>query len=183
VSNEAKFRLRLDTDMAKRSMDALVKKGKSTGQKLGSDLRSSITGGLGLGAGIGAGMAAIKGTTASGFGDVVSESLGGLGAQLSEFFLGDLPQDARASRAAREETIQAFGAIAGATGEIPPGAKQFFDSVRSLRMQEETGRHMINKFDDFRGKGLEELINRIMTGLSDLLRDAVDALAEKLKFW
>lgn len=183
MTDETKVRVRLDTTQATAAMRSLTQQGAKTAGRVSSQVRASVTRGLGvvgLGTAIGAGVAATRGATSSGVGDVMSEAVGGFGSRLAEALLGDLPQEARAARAAREETIQAFGAVAGATGEIPAGARQWFESVKSLRMEEETGRAMFDRFDDFRGKGLDEMIKRIMDGLADLLQKAVDSLAERL---
>lgn len=135
---------------------------------------------IGAGAAFGTGLAAVRGATSSGIGDVIGEALGGYGAEIAEFFLGDLDEKARASRSAREETIQAFGAIAGATNRIPPGARNFFEQVRSMRIQEERGREIFERDRDMRGPGVGQLVDRIMAGVGELLSSAVDKLASKL---
>lgn len=186
MADETKVRVRIDTTQAKSELAGLVKDARTASGKVSKIYRSTIGRGLnavGLGVGFGAGVEAIRGATASGVGDVVGEALGGLGVQLEQMFLGNLGQDARASRAAREESIQALGAIAGAQNKIPPGAKAFFDSVKSLRLQEERGRTLFEMNDDFRGPGIGDLIDRVMRGFADLLSKAVDALADKLMFW
>lgn len=181
--DDAKVRVRLDTGSAKTALRGLVQSGANTAKRIGRGLSQQVRSGLGgfsLGAGIGTGIAAVRGAAETGFGDVVSESLGGLGARLSRTFLGELPSQASASKSAREETIQAFGAIAGATGKVPPSAKAYFDSVRQLRFEEAEGRRMFEEDDRFRGPGIEKLIEQIMSGVAKLLREAVDALAAKL---
>ncbi len=183
MTNEAKVRVRIDTSRAKGELRALLRQSARTAGQVSGAVRGAVGRGLGavgLGGGIGAGLAATRAATQSGFGDVIGESLGGLGAQLSEFFLGDLDEKARATRAAREETIQAFGAIAGQQGAVPPEARNFFQQVRTLRQQEETGRELFERDERFRGPGIGELIDRIMEGIGNLLSEAVDALAAKL---
>ena len=183
MAGETKIKVRLDTRQAKSELGGLVREGARTAKKVASGIRSTVGKGLGavgLGAGIGVGISAVTGATKTGVGDVVGESLGGIGARISEFFLGDLNEQAKATRSAREETIQAFGAIAGARGEIPPGARQFFESVKSLRVQEERGREMFEMDDRFRGPSVGDMIDRIMTKVGELISDAVDQLAAKL---
>jgi len=181
---ETKVRVRLDTRQAKSEMSGLKREGEKTSAKLSSSLRSAVSSGfsaVGLGCGIKLGVTAVRSATQSGFGDVISESLGGIGAQLADFFLGDLDEKSKASRAAREETIQAFGAITGARGgAIPPGALQFYESVRSLRLQEEQGRDVIERDERFRGPGIGDMIDRIMTKVGELISQAVDELASRL---
>jgi hypothetical protein len=138
---------------------------------------------IGAGAAFGTGLAAVRGATQSGTGDVVGEALGGYGSQVAEFFLGDLDENAKAAKAAREETIQAFGSIAGATNRVPPGAKNFFDQIKSLRVQEERGRELFERDERFRGPGVGQLVDRIMAGIGELLSQAVDKLASKLNPW
>jgi len=187
--DEAKVRVRLDTKGAKGDLGGLVRQGKAAAGRIGSNLQGAVRGGMGIGksigvgAGIGAGLAAVKGASSSGIGDLIGESFGGIGASLNEFFLGDIDDKARAAKSAREETINAFGAIAGQTNQIPPGAQQFFNQVKGLRENEEKGRSLFEQNDNFRGPGVGAMIDRIGTMLGGLLSDAVDALADKLAFW
>lgn len=183
MADELKIRVTLDTTQAKSDLTGLTHEAARTAGGIASSLKDTVGKGLGvvgLGTAVGAGAAALRGSTESGVGDVVGEALGGYGKQLERFFLGDLGMDARASRSAREESIQAFGAIAGAQNKIPPGAKAFFDSVKSLRMQEERGRQLFEENNDFRGPGIGDLVERIMKGVGELVAKAVDALADKL---
>lgn len=181
MTEETKIRVRLDTTQAKSELSTLVKESAKTSNKIYKGIRATVGAGLGavgLGTALGAGFSAIRGATESGVGDTIGEALGGIGKQIEEFFLGNLNEEARASRAAREETIQAFGAVAGHQNRIPPGARQFFESIRSLRVQEERGRELFEM--EFRGPGIGEIVDRIMSKLGELLSDAVNALAEKL---
>lgn len=186
MADETKVRLKLDTEQAKAEMNSLMKDATKMAGRIGSGIRSTVGKGLGyvgLGGAIGTGMAAVQSATQSGVGDIVGESLGGLGARMQEFFLGDLPQDARASKAAREETIQAFGAIAGHTGKVPPQAAQYFASVKSLRMEEEQGRHLFEKDDQYRGKGMEEIIDKICTAIGGYIKSGIERLGEILNIF
>ena len=181
--DEAKVRVKLDTREAKGELRGLTHSARAAAGRVGAGIRRTVGRGLGavgLGAGIGAGLAAVRGATASGFGDVIGESLGAIGAQLSRAVLGELPSDARAAKSAREDTIAAFGAIAGHTGRIPPGAKNYFDQIKALRFEQEEGRRLFEEDTKFHGPGIEKLMDRIMEGIGKLLTQAVDALAEKL---
>lgn len=184
MADETKVRVKLDTGQAKSELAGLLKEGKRVAGKVSAGVRATVGRGLGavgFGGAVAAGAAAFRGATESGLGDVASEALGGYGAQLAEFFLGDLDEKARASRSAREETIQAFGAITGARGgAIPPGARQYFENVKSLRLQEEKGREAFERDQQFRGPGIGEFVDRIMGGIAELVSKAVERLGEIL---
>lgn len=183
MADETKVKVRLDTRQAKGQLQGLVRESASAAGKVASGIRSTVSKGLGavgFGAAVGTGIQAVRGATQSGTGDVIGEALGGIGHQVAEFFLGDLNEDARASRAAREETIQAFGALAGARGEIPPGAKQFFEGVKTLRLQEEKGRELFEADGKFRGPGIGDIVDRIMKGVGELVSRGVERLGEIL---
>ena len=176
----------LDTVRALTELSKLEREAERAGGKVGSSIRTAVGRGLGavgLGGAFGAGVQAIRGATESGVGTVLSEAFSPLGKAMEEFFLGDLNENAKASSAAREETIQAFGVQAGMSGVIPPGAKQFFESVRGIHMTQERGRELFELSSDFSGPGFGEITDRILEGLGTLLSEAVDNLADKLMFW
>ena len=183
MTNTTNIKVRVDTRQAKSDVGGLVRESQRAAGKVSANIRATVGRGLGLvgfGAALGAGAQAVRGATQSGVGDVISEALGGIGAQAAEFFLGDLDETAKASRAAREETIQAFGAIAGQRGEVPPGAREFFNNVRALRLQEERGRELFERDDRMRGPGINDVVDRIMGKLGELIADAVSNLADQL---
>lgn len=186
VRDETRVRVKLDTKQAKSELRGLVRESERSSGRVSSSVRGAISRGFGLvgaGAAFGTGLAAIRGATDASTGDVLGEALGGLGAQFEQWVFGDLAQDARASRAAREEAIRAFGMQAGATGNVSPGMKAWFDQTKALRMQEEKGRTAFEMDKRFRGPGIDEFIKRIGDKLGELLQDAVDALGNKLAFW
>lgn len=183
MAQETKVKVRLDTRQAKSQLTGLVRESARSAGRLTNNIRSVVGKGLGavgLGTAIGTGISAVRGATESGVGDVIGESLGGLGRTVEEFFLGDLNEDAKASRTAREETIQAFGAIAGARGEIPPEARQFYNSIKTLRMDEERGRELFETDSQMRGPGIDKVIDRIMGGFATLVSDAMTRLIDAL---
>ena len=183
MAQETKVRVRLDTRQAKSQLGGLVRESARSAGKLTSNIRSVVGKGLGavgMGTAIGTGISAVRGATESGVGDVIGEALGGYGKMAEEFFLGDMNEDARASRSAREETIQAFGAIAGARGEIPPEARQFYNSIKSLRMEEERGRDLFETDPGMRGPGMEKIIDRIMSGFGKMVDDALSRLMDAI---
>ncbi len=182
---EAKVKVRLDTRQAKGDLRGLTRTAAAAGGRIGQGIRGAIgkgVGAIGLGAGIAAGVSAVRASTSSGIGDIIGESLGGIGAQINEFFLGDMDDKVRATKSAREETIQAYGAIAGRTGSIPPGARQYFEQIKSFREDEEKGRSLFeNPKNGFRAEtGIGDMIDRITKVLSDELGKAVTRLGEIL---
>jgi hypothetical protein len=183
MAQETKVKVRLDTRQAKSQLTGLVRESARSAGRLTNNIRSVVGKGLGavgMGTAIGTGISAVRGATESGVGDVIGEALGGFGKMAEEFFLGDLNEDARASRTAREETIQAFGAIAGARGEIPPEARQFYNSIKTLRMDEERGRELFETDTQMRGPGIDKVIDRIMGGFATLVSDAMTRLIDAL---
>lgn len=189
AQDEAKVRVRLDTQQAKAELDDLGKKGQVATNRIGAGVRRAVKGGLraiGLGAAIGAGVQAVRGAASSGLSDVVGEMFGGYGSQFESFVFGNLSVDARADRTAREETKAAFGMIVGAAGKdapIPPGVKSWFDSVQSLRYQEELGKQIIESSDDFRGVKPMDLIERLKTMLEDVIKTGVGEFFSHLPFF
>lgn len=184
MAQEVSVRVRLDTGPAQTELRNLEKQGQTAGARVSSRVRGAVAKGLGavgLGAGVGVGIAALKGSTASGISDVIGESLGGLGKAIEFSLLGELGEQARADAAARSETAQAFGAIAGRTGAIPPGAKSFFDQVRALRGEEEKGRGLFERDAQFRTVSMDKVISTISENIEKLLRQAVGWLADELK--
>lgn len=184
--NEAKVRLRLDTGMALSQMRRVVREGRETANRVSRTIDSTVGQGLrtvGLGGGIGVGLAAARAATSSGYSDIVSETFSPIGASLQDFILGDMPADARASKSAREETIQTFGFLAGATNSIPPGAKSFFEQTKSLRMNEELGRKkFMENSEFFGGVKMDNVIDRLVDGIGGYLNDGFDALKNSIPF-
>jgi hypothetical protein len=150
MAEDAKVKVTLETKDALRKLAGLTREAANAAGKVSRSVSGALRtgiGAVGLGGGVAAGAAAVQAATRSGAGDLLGEVFRPIGAALNEAILGDLDDKARAARSAREETIQAFGAIAGETGRIPPGAKQFFDQVRALRENEERGRALFDQSD------------------------------------
>jgi len=180
---EAKVKVRVDTRQAKGDLKAMTKEAAQTATRVGGRIRGAVGGALGavgLGGGIATGMAAVKGATSSGFGDALSESFGGIGAMVERKLLGDKGSEARADGRARDETINAFAAVAGHTGKIPAGAKPFFDNIRSLRMEEEKGRKMFEEDERFRSVGFEDLTTQIMKGVKETALEIGEWVLEQI---
>ena len=182
-NQEVKVRVALDTGPATGELRELSRKAASTAKRVGQGIRGTIGKGLGavgLGGGIGIGLAAVRGATQSGFGDVLSESLGGFGARMADFFLGELNEQAIGKRAAREDVISGFGYVTGADRKIPQAAYDYFDAIAPHRVTEARGRELIEMDDKFRGPGIDELLKKILEGLKTLVMDAITALGNYL---
>lgn len=184
TTQEAKVRLRLDTREAKAELASVARAGRSTAGAVAGTVRGALKKGFGLvgaGAAFGTGVAAVRGATQAGIGDVVGESFGRYGAELAQWALGDFDERAKAAKLAREETIAAFGAVAGETNRIPPGARQFFDQVKALRETEERGRELFERDAYFRGPEATEIIDRVVSGIGEAISNGVSWLADQLR--
>lgn len=183
AKDEAKVRVRLDTAPARADLRQLNKDAQKSGGRISGGIRRAIgkgMGAVGLGAGIGLGIAAVRGATQSGISDVVGESFSAIGAQINEFFLGDLDDKARATRRGREDMIAAFG-YQSAEG-VAPGAHQFFQNRVAEYAKEEQGRSIIEQDPRFAGPQIDDILKRITTAIGELLSTAVADLANKLTF-
>lgn len=186
MTQEAKIRVRLDTTQAKADLAELNREGERASEEVSASFSDSL---LGRGikyagaAAIGAGVYQIAKPTVGGLGDLLGESLGGIGADLAQFVFGDLDEKARGAQRAREETKDAFAMIAGTRGSIPPEARAFFAGISRLRVQEERGREMFDRDDAFRGPGIGALVERIMSGIGKMIAEAAETIANKLLPW
>lgn len=186
MTQEAKIRVRLDTTQAKADLAELNREGERTAESVSSSFGDSLLGkglkGVGIAA-VGAGVYQLAKPTVGGVGDLLGESLGGLGANIAQFLFGDLDEKARGAQRAREEAKDAFAMIAGARGSIPPEARTFFAAVSRLRTQEEAGREMFDRDSAFRGPGVGALVERIMSGIGKMIAEAAETIANKLLPW
>lgn len=175
--DEAKVRVKLDTGEAKRQMSDLVKFSGNAASRLGSILGSGVRA-AGLGAGIGIGIGAIRGPLEAGASSIIGEALGGYGAQLENWAFGDLAPEARAARAAREQTIGAYAAISADL--IPPSAYKFHDATKAILLETEKGKARFERDGYFRGPGIDELIEKVITSIRQLVIDGFTALGDRL---
>ena len=183
MAQETKIRVRLDTDQARADLAALNREGERASEELSSSFGASL---LGKGvkgvaaAGSAAGLYQLAKPTVGGLGDLMGESLGGVGTNLSQFIFGDLDEKARGAQRAREETKDAFAMIAGARGSVPPEARSFFNAVSAVRVIEERGREMINQDAQFRGPGVGSLVDRILSAVGGMISDGARFIADSL---
>lgn len=181
MTDTAKIRVQLDTSDAQREMDRMAKGALAAGGRVATAVKGHVMRGLGyvgLGTAVGSGIAALRGATQAGVGDVMSEAFGGIGLDIAEGLLGDLNERARASKSARDETIGAFSQIVGATGKIPAQAATFYEGVRALAMEREKGREILER--EFRDVGVTDIVGRVIDGFRAAVQQGVEWLAEKL---
>ena len=186
MAQETKVKVKLDTTKASAQLKGLIRESARTAGRIAGGVRGAVgrgMGAVGLGAGVGAGMAAIKSSTSSGLGDIIGETTGLLGAKLEKWVFGDMAEKARSAKYAREQTHEAFDAIAGSRGSIPPAAVGFFKSVEAQRAKVESGRQMIERDDRFRGPGVDDLITKITEALNELFHMAADKIIDAICFW
>ena len=159
MTETTSFKIRLDSRQASAALQRLQLQaqntagriGKGIRDKVGSGLKSAV-GGATFGVGVGTGLAAVRQSSSSGIGDILSESFGPIGAKLNEWMLGKEDDEARAGRAAREEIKNAFAYQIGANdGKIPQGAYEMFDNIKKLRLQQEQGKSAIDQDPRFAG--------------------------------
>lgn len=185
-ANEAVVRVKLDTRAAKSELADLTKTAGSVAGKLGSGIQSALGSGvraLGIGTAIGAGIAAVRGPTVQGASDVFGEVLGGIGASIENWALGDLAPDARASQSAREDTKNAFATIAGITGSVPPAARSFYEQTKQRMLETEKGKAMFERDDQFRGPGLKDVAEKIIRSITGEISAGFDRVVGAIKFW
>ena len=204
---EVKIRVKLDTAAARAELQGLVASAQSAGvgtggrsaggSAVGDDgaggggggfTLASVMRGMGLGTGFAMAQHALSGPTSSGVGSVLSEALGPLGAAISKWALGDMPAEAKAAESAREDTIASFGRLAGIQGQIPGGAKSFFDARKGIALQAEKGSALFERDKDFRGvdiPDLGELLFKLSKQWAELqvnaIKEGFRALNEALK--
>ena len=182
--DDARVRVRLDTDQAKAELADLQGRAEKTSGNVSGGIRRALRRGLGavgVGAAFQAGVSTVKGATSSGFGDLVGELLSPLAAQLNETILGDLDDEARATKAAREQLISSFGQVIGHTNNIPAGAQQLFDQTKQIMMEKERGRSLVEQDERF---GLntdpKDVIARIIEGFGNAVKAGLQWFWQKL---
>lgn len=174
MTDETKIRVRLDTTQAKSEMNALERRGEKAAGRLSERLRGSVGRAFGAaGAGAiagsisGATVGALRNSTSSGVGDIAGETVGSYLRQAEEWLFGPMKDDAAAARSAREEVIQAFGAVAGAQGSVPDGAERFFQQTKQLQFERERGRTLIESDPRFGGTEINSMLERFAKMIGD----------------
>lgn len=182
MTQEAKVRVRIDTAQAKADLQGLTQNAAAAGGRIGDSVRSAFGRGIqsinpvsGVG---GATASALRSPLQTGVSDVVGEAFGGWGVAAERFFLGDMGAEARAARSAREDTIATFGTVAGMTGRVPQAARNYFEQLTSLNMNQEKGRMMLE--EQLRTMDPGSLVDRLLKGIGEELAKAVERLREIL---
>lgn len=186
MAEETKVRVKLETEQAESALEKLVREGARSAGKVAGTVSSAVGKGLGMvgmGAGIATGLAAVRGATESGFGDVIGEAFGGIGAQLEKWLLGDLSIDAKASTAARNELIQNQAYAVGRQGVLTSAAKQSYDVLFQRQRHIATGQQIIESSEQFRKVSMDDIFTRLQKLFSELFQEAVDNLVSKLPSW
>jgi hypothetical protein len=180
---ETKVKVRLDTNVAKKALRGLTKQAKSTATRVSRDLKGAVTSGFGLGVGFAAGGAALKSATSSGVMDVMGDALGGFGAQLAEFFMGDMDDEARAMKTTRQEIGNAFAStISRQGGVVPPSVQAAFNNLYTPNLHEEIGKGVIDRNEDMRNSSVTKMIDRIATVITDAFKAAAEHLFTLMPF-
>lgn len=183
MTEETKVRLRIDTRQAQQSMQQLERQGQTTASKVAQRVRGSVwsaTGGAFAGAAAGVAVSSLRGSSSSALEDVVGESLGGFGADLSEWLFGDTDDKARAMRAAREETAAAFGAIVG-EGPVPASVDAYYQNLLSIRTREEIGQGKVKRELYGDAGSPEGLIDQLATKLAEEFAPLFKGVTDTIK--
>ncbi len=157
MTQEAKFRVRVDTAQAKKDLQDLARLaggievgGNAIGRDESGGSRFNLAQALGLGAAIGTGAAMIGSVSRSSFGDVAGEFFAPIGATLSNAIFGQKDDEARARSSAREQTIAAFGSHATNNREA---ALNYFNQVSAINLNREKGASAIREDPRFYTSG------------------------------
>lgn len=174
--SETKVRVRLDTRQAKGELQGFVRESARTAGKVAGGISAAVGRGIGLvgvGGLIGTGLAAVKGPVGSGIGDVLGEAFGGVGARISDWAMGDLAPEARASKSAREQTKNAFAMLAGMPGWDKKDAVGYYRAVHEIALQKEKGAKRIEMDPDFR---YEEVVEKAATRVGTAVLSFLDKI-------
>lgn len=186
TQGEAKVRVRLDTGPAKAALAELANSAGKIAGNVGGGVMSSVKMGLGavgLGGAFGMGMAAVQGPTGEAAGGIIGESLGAFGAQISAGVFGKMGPEAAAAQAAREDLINAYGAVRGREGKMPDGAEQYFENRRKFHLEAAMGRQAIEQDQRFYGVSVEQfkpILQEFQRGVRDGIFEAFKNIAAGL---
>lgn len=186
MAEETKVRVKLETEQAEGALEKLVREGTRSAGKVAGTVSSAVGKGLGMigmGAGIATGLAAVRGATESGFGDVIGEAFGGIGAQLEKMLLGELSVDAKASSMTRNDLMQNFAYSIGRNGGVTAAATQWYDAQFRTNRHIAVGQQIIQSSEQFRKVNMDDIFTRVKKVFSELFQEAVDNLVSKLPAW
>lgn len=166
MTQEAVINVRLDTSQAKAALKDLDKEAEASAGRAGAELRDKLGKGakaLGIGA-VGAivGATGAVAATRGGIGAVLGEGLGAIGADLGRAF--GTPE-ARASQAAREATIEAYGVLGRSANNDQ--AVQFYRATREILLRREEGAAAIEADRTGRFRS-ENVVSDVVNGIHGL---------------
>jgi hypothetical protein len=176
MAQEAKIRVSLDTTTARKELQDLAKmaEGVNLGGAGGGGGGMGLGRMFGMGAAFSAGFAALRGVMSTGLGQIGGELFAPVGQFANDVAFGDSDEVARANRQARESVAESYAMVAGRSGGTPQGARNMFQVLRNLSLQEEIGKTMIRR--DLGGESQAAVINSIGT----MLKDAANTLADRI---
>ena len=185
---EATVRVVLDTTKARAELRGLTKQAQQTGGRVGAGIRRAVGKGLGaagMGAffagGMGAAKSVIGGSLISGAGDIISETFGAFGQKLNDLFLGDMDDNSRARKYARDHIYQTYRGVTASTG-ITAGMISHFHAVKDVQKPIEVGGSIIRGYTAFyKDKDATGLVEKITAAITQGLADAVDNIIRFLK--
>lgn len=188
-TTDAVITVRLNTAGAQRDLAALgnalggtgggMAAGGGGGGGFGMGQLASTAGQMAMGGRSPMGMMAgiMGGPTNTAIGAAVSEFWMPKAQKLQNFLVGGMGAGAQAAQSARERTIQAFGMLAGATGQMPAGAREFFDAMKNIERMRTEGRRTFEQNDYFYGG--KEGGGVLKDGFQKMF-ESMDALINKL---
>ncbi len=186
MAQGANVKVELDTKPAQKKLRDLSRQGEATARRVSggtgeggtTGFGSGIVQGFGVGAGFGIGKK-IAGSVGvfSAIGDVIGDATSGIVADIDA---GITAPQARARKAARDETVQAFSLHAGLTGDTS-GAKEYFNTIlKAKHLPQQMGASQLNQAlggsravsPDLKGpldRLLEGIIEKIGSGFDMIL--------------
>jgi hypothetical protein len=177
---ETKIRVVLDTAQAKGELRDLDKQGQRTSERVGSGLRKSVGAGLAAGVGFAVGQAGLASAAKSGFGDILGETFGAFSREIEQFAFGELGESARASKAARDQLVNAYAMQAGMADAVDPGAVEYYQQTLAMEQQKERGRTLIETDERFRSVSLDDVTTRAITAITSAIDDMAQTIADRI---
>lgn len=184
MAERAEVEVQLDTSRARQSLDSLVRQAGVQAKKIGGMISGGIKRGIAA-SGIdfdvrGQMQSAFSGPTNSAVSDIVSDTVAPYANQFMQSLFGDMTVEARAARNARDDTISTFAMSAGRLGSITPGMMAYYENQKQVHQYQEHGRMMFESNPTFYATGLKDVVDKIMTKVTDEIRKGFDRWIEFL---
>ena len=181
---ETKVRVRLDTRQAKGEMRKVRKEGERTAGSISEGLSATIRRGFamtGAGAAFAGGIGAARAAVSGGVGDAFGGAFSMLSASLNDYLLGSIDDEQRAIRSARDQTIEAFGPVAGILDGVPPEAHQFFQSIKTHEFEKEKGRSIVMNDPAFQGAGFVDIFSQMGIQIGERVANGIMEKLEEMR--